>query len=85
MPPRARIPVPPTDPNGDHRARLVALRDRLTAELDAGPSAAAVAALARQLQAVLAELAAMPDPHAKPSPIDEIVRRREERRGGGAA
>jgi hypothetical protein len=58
MPTRPTVPTP-TEPTDDHRDRLTALRDRLTAELDAGPSSAAVAALARQLQSVLSELAAM--------------------------
>ena len=63
----------------DHRQRLVALRDRLDLELAANPTSAAVAALARQLQAVLAELAAMPDPDAPATALELLQARRAAR------
>ena len=43
----------------DHRARLLALRDRLTSQIETAP-VAYVAALARQLQSVLGALAELP-------------------------
>ena len=66
----------------DHTARLMALRDRLTDELATAPTAY-VAGIARQLQAVLAVLAAAPDPTATPSEVDEIDARRAARLAGG--
>jgi hypothetical protein len=68
----------PDDRRTDHRARLLALRDRLTAELDTAPPAY-LASIARQLQAVLRDLAAMPDPDA-PDLVAELRARREARR-----
>ncbi len=62
MPARPHNPTP-TRNDPDYRQQLEALRDRLQAELDGGNgpvSAAAVAALGRELRAVLAELAALP-------------------------
>jgi hypothetical protein len=62
MPARAKNPRPEV-PDPGHRERLERLRDQLTAEIDGvhgRPSAAAVAALGRELRAVLAELAALP-------------------------
>lgn len=64
MPPARRITPPTiTDPAAvdEHRARLVALRDHLTAALGTA-SERNLAPIARQLQAVLAELAQLPDP-----------------------
>ena len=83
MPPRRNF-QPSTFPASadDHRLRLVALRDRLTAELDDRPTAAAVAALARQLQAVLAELSLMPDPDRPASALELLQARRSARHGG---
>lgn len=64
MPSRPKNPIP-VAPEPGHRERLEQLRDQLTDEI-AGkhgrPSAAAVAALGRELRAVLAELAALPKP-----------------------
>jgi hypothetical protein len=79
MPPRP-TPTRPVHADADHRARLLALRDRLTDELDASPSSAAVAALARQLQAVLAELASMRDPDRPPTALDQLAARHNARR-----
>ncbi len=71
----------PAEAAQDHRDRLAALRDRLTAELDEAP-AAYLAGIARQLQAVLNELASLPDPaRDAESPIEVIRRKREERLG----
>lgn len=77
MPPAPVYPKP-TEPSDDHRARLIALRDRLTAELDAGPSSAAVAALARQLQSVLSELAAMTE-RVGPDALEALAAQRTAR------
>ena len=58
MPPTKKPAVPrslPADALEEHRARLTALRDRLTAEIGTAP-VAYVAGLARQLQAVLTAL-----------------------------
>jgi hypothetical protein len=63
----------------DHRRRLLNLRDRLTDELEEAPPAY-VAAIARQLQAVLAELATLPAEDRGPSLADEMRARREARR-----
>ena len=75
MPPRPRpkSPTATSSPSvlADHRARLVALRDKLTADLDDAP-VAYTAAIARQLQAVLNELATMSDPDAPPSSLAEL-------------
>lgn len=88
-------PKPALDDVADHRRRLIGLRDRLTAELATTP-AAYLAAIARQLQAVLAELRELPPP-AGTSRLDELARQRIARleaqgvplpprrtRGGGA-
>ncbi len=91
MPPRKPLSPPSSSDAArqDHRARLVSLRDRLTPELEAAPPAS-VAGLARQLQAVLNELATMADPTAPPSTLDAIVASRNARRqdaaraGGGS-
>ncbi|NBV43100.1 hypothetical protein EBR96_10095, partial [bacterium] len=65
------------DSRTDHRTRMLALRDRLTVELDTAPPAY-VASIARQLQAVLKELAGMPDPDA-PDLAAELRARRDAR------
>jgi len=86
MPTRPRIQAATTNSaTDDHRTRLVALRDRLTTELDGTPSAAAVAAIARQLQSVLSELAQMTDPGEPAGPLAEITARRNARRAAIAA
>ena len=79
MPAQRKLIPTPTGSSSDHRERLITLRDRLTAELDLGPSAAAVAALARQLQAVLERLASMAAPEGPNSdagPSLEVFRQR---------
>ena len=83
MPPvRRPQPLPSTTTAAvaaDHRVRLLALRDRLTDELDAAPTAY-TAGIARQLQAVLGELASLPDPAAEVSPVDQLAARARARR-----
>lgn len=87
--PRKRVPrkvaapksMPDVVREGDLRASLVALRDHLaerllTAERDAAP-------LARQLQQVLTQLAAIPAPETE-SKLDEISARRAARRAKAA-
>ena len=61
----------------EHRARLLALRDKLTAELASAPSQY-VAGIARQLQAVLGELLLQAD-SPEPSALDRLAMRRKER------
>lgn len=81
MAPRKQPQPVPLDAVADHRERLTRLRDRLTTELDTAPPAY-LAGLARQLQAVLNELASLPDPaRDAESPIEAIRRRREARLG----
>ncbi len=82
MPNRSK-PAPPKTGDNDHQHRLEQLRDRLVAEL-AGhhgqPSSAAVAALARELRSVLADLAALSPQTSGPSFADELKQRRAQRR-----
>lgn len=70
-------PSVPVDVATDHRQRLVALRDRLGAELKTA-STAYIAGIARQLQSVLNELANL---HAAGpgSDIDRLKAKREAR------
>lgn len=83
MPPRKPIqrlsPSTSDDAAADHRRRLVMLRNRLEKELKTATTAY-VAGIARQLQAVLNELATMRDPDAEPSHLDMLVARRDARR-----
>jgi len=85
MPPRKPlIPIPPEAPPDvyiDHRNRLIALRDRLTEQLDVSP-VAYTAGIARQLQSVLNELSTMRDPEAKPDRVEELRERRRARLEG---
>lgn len=74
-----RVFVPTIVPDLDHRRRLIDLRDRLDLELAAHPTSAAVAALARQLQSVLAELSSLPDPDAPATAIEMLQARRAAR------
>jgi hypothetical protein len=62
---------------GDRRMALVALRDKLAAEIDVAPSTV-VAQLAGQLTKVLAELEALPVT-GKVSTLDELEKRRKDR------
>lgn len=62
-------------PSEDHRARLVALRDVLTASI-AEAGYREQAALAGQLRAVLADLAAMPEIPVEADVVDDLTARR---------
>jgi hypothetical protein len=62
----------------DRRAALVALRDKLAADLDVA-AVQYVAALARQLQSVLSELDSLPNAEAV-SRVDELKAKRAKRR-----
>ena len=76
MPPRKPTTPPVVLQPGaieDHRTRLIALRDRLTDEITTAP-AAYIAGLARQLQATLEALAALP-PAAGTSAVDQLAAR----------
>lgn len=53
--------------SGDRLQTLLSLRDALAAEIDAGPAARDLAALARNLQIVLKEIEDMPEPEANPA------------------
>lgn len=68
MAPRRPQPAPVLA-HDDHRQRLTELRDLLTAAVQAGPPAAYMAPLCRQLQSVLHELATMP----APAPTDAVA------------
>lgn len=74
--PQAPVGAPklPT-PSEDYRARLVALRDVLTASV-AAAGHREQAALAGQLRAVLAELAAMPEIPVEADVVDDLTARR---------
>jgi hypothetical protein len=60
-----------TEPDADRRTRLIAIRDTLTAHLELADTAN-VAALAKQLAAVLKEIDELPDSDAEVSPLDEL-------------
>lgn len=64
--------------SGDRRRALVALRDKLAAEIDVAPSTV-VAQLAGQLTKVLAELDELPTA-GKVSTLDELEKRRADRK-----
>jgi hypothetical protein len=61
---------------------LQALRDRLAAEIDAGPAPRDLAALSRQFAEVLAQIEKLAPPEQKGTPLDELAKRRA---GRGAA
>ena len=74
--------------SGDRRRALVAMRDELAAHMSAaGPNV--VAQIAARLQAVLTELAGMPEEKSSakgaPPTADEVRRQREKRRSTTAA
>ena len=81
MPPtrKPKAPSTQTAPEAleDHRTRLLAIRDRLTAELATAP-AAYVASISRQLQLVLGELLLQPS-NEQPSELDRLIMRRRDR------
>ena len=59
------------EPDANRRTRLVAIRDTLTAHL-ATADTPNVAALAKQLAAVLKEIDEIPNADAEVSPLDEL-------------
>jgi len=61
----------------DRRATLIAMRDKLAADMDEAPPAV-VAQIAGRLAAVLEEIDGLPDAQ-KVSPLDELNRRRQDR------
>jgi len=61
----------------DRRATLVAMRDKLAADMDEAPPAV-VAQIAGRLAAVLEEIDGLPNGQ-KVSPLDELNRRRQDR------
>lgn len=73
-PRRNHLSTVSADRDPDHRARLIGVRDRLTTELATAP-AAYVAGIARQLQAVLNEVASMRDPQRPPTSLENLQAR----------
>lgn len=69
--------------SGDLRKQLTALRDFLARQLESCRRADAIAPIARQLQAVVVQLDALPD-KAEESPVDNLAERREQRRAKAA-
>jgi hypothetical protein len=67
---------------GDHRASLEALRDELAAGMQAA-NANVKPQYAARIQAVLTELAQMPN--AEPTQVDSLVERRKARRDAADA
>jgi len=67
---------------GDRRQSLVAIRDRLAAELTTAEGSA-VATLAKELRAVLAEIDNLPAVGV--SKVDQLAARRKARVAGGAS
>jgi len=61
----------------DRRATLVAMRDKLAADMDEAP-AAVVAQIAGRLAAILEDIELMSDDR-EVSPFDELMRRRADR------
>lgn len=68
---------------GSPRDALVALRDRLAAEIDDGADARTLPALSKQLADVIARIEALPE-YAVKSRSDELRERREKRRAKAA-
>lgn len=78
----APVGVGSSDGAKDHRARLAALRDRLESAV-AEAANRDLAPLAARYQAVLAELAAMPEAEGSDG-VDDLAGRRAARRAGAA-
>jgi hypothetical protein len=70
-------PIQDAAATNDRRATLVAMRDKLAADMDEAPPAV-VAQIAGRLAAVLEEIDGLPDTQ-KVSPLDELDRRRQDR------
>lgn len=60
----------------DRRTALLALRDRLAAAIDSTDSGRDIAALSKRMMEVMAEIDALPDPHADEDPLDAAKRKR---------
>jgi hypothetical protein len=69
---------------GDRAATLTALRDRLAREIDQAEEPKDISALSARLTDVLAQLAAI-SPTKKVSTVDQLARKRRERRDGTTA
>lgn len=69
---------------GDRRKSLAALRDRLAKDLDVETDGRTVVQLAKELRLVIAELDALPKAEGG-SKVDEVARKREERRARASA
>jgi hypothetical protein len=78
---RCSVSLEQTVVSGDYRASLTALRDFLARELDDCDSKRDAATLAARLQAVLADIEAIPK-KSEVSAADEIAARRASRRTG---
>jgi hypothetical protein len=93
-------PISTVVPKGDHRASLIAIRDRLAAETDdlkwskhkrecacvcGMTDPRALVALAKKLEETLAAIAALPVPDRKESAVDGIVAGAAKRRDELAA
>src|SRR5690606_4133179 len=75
--------LPEVTASGDRRASLEALRQVLARAIEAGPSPRDLAALSRQLTAVMAELDTLSAPK-EVSPVDELAARRAARLAAAA-
>ena len=84
MPGRRGVPLLEVVAGGDHRASLEALRDTLAVALT-GAESANVASLAKQLQAVLRELAELPPPVTETNPVDDLNAKRAARRAAASS
>lgn len=65
--------------SGDRRRALVALRDEIAVNIEAGVAARDLASLSKRLHEIINELDAMPNAKEE-SGADEIARKRRERR-----
>lgn len=70
-------PIQDAAATNDRRVTLIAMRDKLAADMDEAPPAV-VAQIAGRLAAVLEEIDGLPDTE-KVSPLDELDRRRQNR------
>jgi len=68
--------------NGDRLATLRVLRDRLAVEIDGSASSRDVAALSQRLMDVLSQIDVIEraQPDAKGTPLDEVAKRRSQRK-----
>lgn len=73
-----RLNLPEVTATGDRRASLEALRQTIADAIADDPPDRDLAALSRQLIAVMAAIDALPDP-AVPSRVDELIAQRARR------